>query len=106
MSLVSMAPSSIDHDARARSYASLVCKAMQEPGAAGKIAKESKLSEATVSRLKNDHLDNFALLLSHLGLKIVESDRVCVKRDAYEFLIHTHTRISQSNPELIWENDQ
>ena len=45
------------------------------------IAAVTGLSEAKVSRLKNEHLADFAKLIDALGLKLVGTDVVCYRPD-------------------------
>lgn len=45
------------------------------------LAAVTGLSEATVSRLKNEHLGNFAKLLTALGLKVVDEGVKCYQPD-------------------------
>lgn len=45
------------------------------------LAAVTGLTEATVSRLKNDHLGNFAKLLVALGLKVVDEGVKCYQPD-------------------------
>jgi hypothetical protein len=49
----------------------MVLQRLQEPGRQVSIAVAMGVSESTVSRLKNDHLDSLCELLVHAGLKIV-----------------------------------
>ena len=79
---------------------------LQEPGKAGAIAACMGLSDATVSRLKNEKLEEVALLCAHLGIKWVPADHTCVSRETYEFLTRSHQRVMNSNPELIWDADE
>jgi len=44
---------------------------------ASSIALAMGVSEATISRLKNEHLESFATLLAHLGLKVVPVEARC-----------------------------
>lgn len=61
------------------------------------------VSEATVSRLKNERMAEVLQMLAHLGLKVVPADHTCVSRETYEFLTRTHLRVVQQAPELIWD---
>lgn len=73
-----MDASSLCPPERARKMASLVLQRLQEPGRAVAIATAMGTSEATVSRLKNDHLEPLCKLLAHAGLKIVPADLRCI----------------------------
>lgn len=81
----------------------MVLHQMQEPGTAKAVAVALGMAESTVSRLKNDHLEQVLLLLAHLGLKVVPADHTCVSKETYEFLTRTHARVLQQAPELIWD---
>ena len=100
-----MTASSCSPAERARKGVSLALQALQEPGKAGALATVMGLSDATVSRIKNERLEEVALLCAHLGIKWVPADHTCVARETYEFLTRSHQRVMQSNPELIWEAD-
>lgn len=60
-------------------------------------------SEATVTRLLNEHLDKLAAVLAHLGLKVVPQEFKCVDSAAFEFLTATHARVMRDAPSLIWD---
>lgn len=89
--------------------ASLVLQRLQEPGRAVAIATAMGTSESTVSRLKNDHLESFARLLAHAGLKIVDCDAVCVKRERWQAM-STMAVAAMSDEtiarKLVWEDEQ
>ena len=90
---------------RARKGVALALQQLQEPGKAGAIAAVMGLSDATVSRLKNEKLEEVALLCAHLGIKWVPADHTCVARETYEFLTKTHQRVMNIAPQLVWESD-
>ena len=56
---------------RARKSQSVILRAMQEPGRQTAAATCMGVSESTVSRMKSEQLEQFCLLLAHLGLKVV-----------------------------------
>lgn len=64
------------------------------------------VSAPTVNRMLAEHLDKFAAIVAHLGLKVVPADFRCVSSETYEFLTKTHQRVMASNPELIWETEE
>jgi transcriptional regulator with XRE-family HTH domain len=84
----------------------LALRHLQSPGSAVSVATAMGVSESTVSRLKNDHMESVLTLLAHLGLKVVPSSFKCVDREAYDFLVRSHTRVMAKAPELIWEQDE
>mgnify|MGYP001577825827 CR=1 FL=1 len=101
-----MPASSVTPAERSRKMVSVVLQALQEPGRQVAAAAAMGASESTVSRLKNEHLENLTLLLAHIGLKIVPIDYVCVDKQTYESVAHLATR-AMSRPEiakqLIWD---
>jgi hypothetical protein len=56
---------------------STVLQRLQEPGRAVSIASSLGVSESTVSRLKNEHLETLCNVLAHAGLKIVPVELQC-----------------------------
>ena len=64
------------------------------------------VSEATISRIKNERAEEVLLVLAHLGLKIVPADYKCVDPATYEFLTATHQRVMSRAPELIWDAEE
>lgn len=90
---------------RARKAVSLVLQAMEDPGKAGALAVAMGVSDATVSRIKNERLKEVALLCAHLGIKWVPADHTCVDAATYNFLTTTHARVMQKAPELVWDSD-
>ena len=100
-----MASSSATPAERARKGVSLVLQAMQAPGTAQALACSMGTSEATVSRLKNERLEEVALLCAHLGIKWVPANSKCVSPETYAFLTTSHARVMAVAPELIWESE-
>lgn len=100
-----MPSSSLNPIERARKGASLALQALQNPGKAGALAVAMGVSDATISRIKNERLDEVLLMLAHLGLKVVPADNRCVDASTYAFLTATHQRVMQRAPELIWDAD-
>lgn len=100
-----MAESSVSPGERACKAMQLVLQRLQEPGRAASAAKEMGASEATVSRIKNERMEDCLRLLAHLGLKVVPAEFVCVDARAYAFLTSTHEKVMRTNPQLIWEAD-
>ena len=91
---------------RARKAVQLVLQRLKEPGTAVSASAAMGTSEATISRLKNDHMEPVLTLLAHLGLKVVPADFKCVDREAYDFLVRSHKRVMAKQPELIWDADE
>lgn len=101
-----MAEVSIPQPERARKIQQVVLQRVNEAESQAAIAAAISRSEATVNRLLNDHLENFAALLSQIGLKVVPAEFKCVEPEAYAFLTKTHERFMRKAPQLIWEQDE
>ena len=103
MSLLSHSPLE-----RARKAHSRILQALQEPGSQVALAKAMGTSESTISRIKNESLENALAMIYQLGFKVVASDRVCVDPGALDFMRRTTSRV-MSQSELaarIWEEDE
>lgn len=86
---------------------STVLQALADPGRQVAIAAAMGVSESTVSRLKNDHLDSLCKLLAHSGLKIVPVEVKCFapeKVDALLTLAKAHLAGVESSDEMVWED--
>lgn len=102
---MSMAQVSIPQAERACKTVNMVLQRLQAPGTGAAAAIAMGVSEATVSRIKNERLQEVAALLSVLGLKVVPTEFKCVDADAYAFLTKTHEKVMRVAPHLIWEAD-
>lgn len=71
----------------ARKSQTLILQALQTEKRQTQIAAAMDCSQSTVSRLKNEHLENFCLMLAHAGLKVVESDAPVVDEEKLKALI-------------------
>jgi hypothetical protein len=91
---------------RARKIASSVLQRLNGDETQASLAVALGVSAPTVNRMVNEHLDKFAGILAHLGLKVVPSEFRCVSGDTYEFLTRTHARVMQKAPELIWDVEE
>lgn len=78
---------------------SLVLGRLAENGRASAIATVLGVSEATISRLKNEHLETLCAVLAHAGLKIVEAEAVCVDAATYRAVTHIATK-AMANPTI------
>lgn len=90
---------------RARKTVQMFLQRMQEPGTGVAVAATMGVSEATVSRIKSERLEEVATLLACLGLKVVPTEYKCVDPAAYAFLTRTHEKVMRVAPGLIWEAD-
>lgn len=77
---------------RARNMLNLVFQRMQDPGTGVSIAVAMGVSEPTVSRIKNDRLEEVLLFLACAGFRIVPSDHAVVDRKAHEALVYLTTK--------------
>ena len=71
----------------ARKSQTLILQALQTEKRQTQIAAAMDCSQSTISRLKNEHLENFCLMLAHAGLKVVESDAPVVDEEKLKALI-------------------
>lgn len=101
-----MAAASASPAERARKISALLRQRLNAAETQASLAIAIGSSEATVNRLINEHLDKFAALLAHLGLKVVPIEFKCVDAAAFEFLTSTHARVMQQAPQLIWEREE
>lgn len=101
-----MSTSSMTTSERTRKTVSAVFRRMEEPGTGVGLAAAMGVSESTISRIKNDHLESVINLITHLGLKMVPIEYKCVDRAAYDFLTQTHQRIMQVAPQLVWDTEE
>ena len=103
-----MSASSTPPADRSRKAVKAVLQALAEPGRQVAIAAAMGVSESTISRLKNDHLESFALLLAHAGLKVVPVDRVCVDAQTFEAVSRIAAKAMADQDvarKLMWEDE-
>lgn len=96
---------STDPLARARKIQSTILQALAGAESGADLAAITGLSESKVSRLKNDHLGDFAAMLAALGLKVVSVNLKCIREDEYQFLYRTsmpELARRANTPELDW----
>lgn len=86
---------------------SLVLSRLQEAGRAVSVASAMGISEATVSRIKNDRLEETMLFLAHLGIKCVPAEFRCVDPERMAaFSVLFDAAMAQRRPsELVWGDD-
>lgn len=88
---------------RARKTVQQALQRLQEPGTGVAVAAAMGVSESTVSRIKTERLEEVALFLACLGLKVVPAEFKCVDPGAYAFLTGTFEKVQRSAPHLIWD---
>lgn len=96
----------MDVKLRAQANQSVVLKRLQEPGRQVAIATAMGVSESTVSRMKNEHLETLCELLAHAGLKIVPVEMQCFPKDKIAALLtfaKAHLATVESADDLSWE---
>lgn len=91
---------------RARKSHLTILRALQEPGRQVAIATAMGTSESTVSRFKNDHLESFAAILAHAGLKVVPAEYQCIDSKTFAaFQVLWEKAMSQTTAaKLIFED--
>lgn len=90
---------------RARKIASLILARVKEAETQAALATVIGISPATMTRLLTDHLDNFAALLAHAGLKAVPAEYQCVDKATYDFMTAKLQVVMREAPQLIWDAD-
>jgi hypothetical protein len=91
---------------RSRKAFTAFLDAMKPDGTARNVAQAMGVSEATVSRIKNEKVEDAIALLYQLGFKVVDESRVCVDRSAYEALSTLARKAmscDQTARRLIWD---
>lgn len=101
-----MAALSLSPPERGRKIVTTIMGRVKLAESQGAIATAIGKSEATVTRLLGDHLDNFGAVLAQLGLKVVPDEYRCVDPETYAFLTSTHERVMRKAPELIWDREE
>lgn len=105
MSNLNIAEVSSDPAAKSRKTVSTVLQRLAQQGMQGRIAAQLQVDDSTVSRWKGD-LERTALILAHLGLKVVPDDKVCVPASEIAFLRRAYTRVTEQAPWLLNEGDE
>lgn len=93
---------------RARKSHAAVLQALAPQGTQAAIAVAMGVSEAQISRMKNEQLEHICLLLAYAGMKVVSSDKVCVNREAYESMSYIASKAMADrdiSKRLIWEDE-
>lgn len=101
-----MSASSSTVQERARKTQVTILRALQEPGRQVALATSMGISESTVSRMKNDQLEQFSELLAHLGLKVVNQEMQCFPPDQIQALLtlsKVHLASIERPDQLVWE---
>lgn len=90
---------------RSRKAHSRLLTAMQEPGTQRNLAQILGISEATVSRIKNEKLEDALTLVYQLGFKVVPGDHECVPVEYLQALrVMAKAHMSQPVATLHWDD--
>ena len=103
-----MSTSSTDPVLRARKISSTVVKRMHDGTSQAAVAAAMGMSESTVSRFISDHLDKFALVLAHTGLRVVDERKRCFDPeyvDALRTLAREYIKQAPLARDLDWSDD-
>lgn len=93
---------------RARKAFARVLAVLQEPGSQVALAASLGASEATISRIKNERLQECLAFLYAAGFKVVPQGRVCVdpaKLDAVMTLARAAMGDEATARKLVWEDE-
>lgn len=100
-----MAEVSTDPRARARKSQSTILQRLAQPGIQSRIAGLLEVDESTVSRWKGD-VERTALILMHLGLKVVDEKKVCVPADEIAMLRRAYRLLCAHAPWVLDEEGE
>lgn len=92
---------------RSRKAVGGVLQAMQTPGKGVAIASAMGVSEATVSRLKNEQMEGVVAFLYHAGFKVVPQDYRCIPDVQARAWFDSHLRELERKKESdnLWAED-
>lgn len=86
----------------------MVLTRLQDTGIQASLAIAQGVSESTISRIKNEKLEDAITLLVHLGFKVVSESKVCVDRSMYQAMVTIAGRAmsdSSTAQKLVWEDE-
>lgn len=86
---------------RARDGIAMVLQALAESGTAAKLASETGVSEATVSRWKLERMEEGVTNLCALGFRIVRAEDKVLEPEAYAFVVGAIIKAMQTAPGII-----
>ena len=90
---------------KGRRYYALILNRMGVPGTGGAVAAKLELSEATVSRAKEE-LERGCAVIAALDLKIVPAAKTCVDAGEINFLRGLYDRVKAQTPWLLDAGDE
>lgn len=99
---------SISPAERARKAHARVLSALQRPGTQTGIAAALGASEATISRIKNERLEECLAFLYCAGFKLVPSDKVCIDPEALAFMRQITGRVlsNEEQAKQLFRDDE
>lgn len=101
---MSMSPSHLTPAERANKTLSVILQRLAPAGTQAAIAVGMGKSESSISRMK-EHLPDVAALLTGCGLKVVDVDAECTRRDELAFLRRVYARVMDQAEHLLNEGD-
>lgn len=93
-------------EGRAQKIQSAILRAAQRETTQAAIASSMGVSESTLSRFLNDHIERFSHLLAHAGLRVVDSEMRCFPPDYVDALLlmaKQHLSTVQTVRTLEWD---
>lgn len=91
-------------DETARKSASILLQRLAPAGTQAAMAVSLGVSEATVSRMK-DQIEPLMKMAAQCGLKLVDAERICLRKEEISFLRDTYSRVADQAPWLLNEAD-
>lgn len=91
--------------AKGRRYYTSVLNRMSVSGTGAAVAVKLDLSEATISRAKEE-LERGCGVLAAIGLKVVPEEKVCVDPGEIKFLRSLYDRVKSQQPWLLDAGDE
>lgn len=92
---VGVTGASLSASERARKGLARVLQSIARPGSQAAISAAMGVSDATVSRIKNERLEECLLFLACAGFKTVPADKVCVDLEELQMLRRAYVRMIQ-----------
>ena len=83
-------------------------QSLQDPGRQVALAAALGVSESTISRIKNERMEECLALLYCAGFKVVAAEKVCVTPEALAFMRQITVRVLSSDEqsrELFGEDE-
>jgi hypothetical protein len=93
---------------KARKANSIVLQVLKSNGKQGQVATSLGISDSSMSRLVNDHMEQVIAVLYQAGFKCVTQGKVCVDKDALDFMRRITTRVMSNEVQAkeLFEGDE